>query len=106
MLQQQYTSIAKRVGKVSTAASLTLLGLMAHVPAWAAGALDGEVKKQPVNISAIIMFLMFVVATLGITFGHQNKIKPPRISIQRVAVSLVPKTVLRLPVTICRQLLS
>ena len=75
MLQQQYTSIAKRVGKVSTAASLTLLGLMAHVPAWAAGALDGEVKKQPVNISAIIMFLIFVVATLGITFwaSKQNK---------------------------------
>lgn len=75
MLQQQYRGIAKRVGKVSTAASLTLFGLMAQMPAWAAGALDGEVKKQPLNISAIIMFLIFVVATLGITFwaSKQNK---------------------------------
>lgn len=40
MLQQRYTSIAKRVGKVSAALKLdALLGLMAHVPAWAAGEL-------------------------------------------------------------------
>ncbi|MGL5252686.1 MAG: cation acetate symporter [Moraxella sp.] len=51
------------------------MGLMAQMPAWAAGALDGEVKKQPLNISAIIMFLIFVVATLGITYwaSKQNK---------------------------------
>ena len=58
MLQQQYNSVTvkslgKRIGKVSTAASLTLMGLMAQMPAWAAGALEGEVKKQPLNISAI-----------------------------------------------------
>ena len=75
MLQQKYKDVAKRVGKISTAASLTLMGLMAQMPAWAAGALDGEVKKQPLNISAIIMFLIFVVATLGITYwaSKQNK---------------------------------
>ena len=75
MLQQKYKGVAKRVGKISTAASLTLMGLMAQMPAWAAGALDGEVKKQPLNISAIIMFLIFVVATLGITYwaSKQNK---------------------------------
>ena len=75
MLQQKYKGIAKRVSKISTAASLTLMGLMAQMPAWAAGALDGEVKKQPLNISAIIMFLIFVVATLGITYwaSKQNK---------------------------------
>ena len=80
MLQQQYNSVTvkglgKRIGKVSTAASLTLMGLMAQMPAWAAGALEGEVKKQPLNISAIIMFLIFVLATLGITYwaSKQNK---------------------------------
>ena len=80
MLQQQYNGVTvkglgKRIGKVSTAASLTLMGLMAQMPAWAAGALEGEVQKQPLNISAIIMFLIFVLATLGITFwaSKQNK---------------------------------
>lgn len=35
----------------------------------------GEVKKQPVNTSAIIMFTIFVLATLGITYwaSKQNK---------------------------------
>ncbi|MFW2177688.1 MULTISPECIES: cation acetate symporter [unclassified Moraxella] len=48
---------------------------MAQMPAWAAGALEGEVKKQPLNISAIIMFLIFVAATMGITYwaSKQNK---------------------------------
>lgn len=81
MLQQQYNSVTvnkglgKRIGKVSTAVSLTLVGLMAQMPAWAAGALEGEVKKQPLNISAIIMFLIFVLATLGITYwaSKQNR---------------------------------
>lgn len=80
MLQQQYNGLAvkglhKRIGKVSTAVSLTLVGLMAQMPAWAAGALEGEVKKQPLNISAIIMFLIFVFATLGITYwaSKQNR---------------------------------
>lgn len=34
----------------------------------AAGALEGEIKRQPVNVEAIVMFLAFVVATLGITY--------------------------------------
>lgn len=34
--------------------------------AWAAGPIDGG-EKQPLNASAIAMFLVFVVATLGIT---------------------------------------
>ncbi|WP_256674995.1 hypothetical protein, partial [Pseudomonas sp. FSL R10-0071] len=35
---------------------------------WAADALTGEVQKQPLNVSAIIMFLAFVGATLCITY--------------------------------------
>lgn len=40
-----------------------------------ADALTGEVEKQPLNISAIVMFLIFVVATLGITYwaSKQNQ---------------------------------
>lgn len=50
MLQQQYNGVAlkglsKRIGKLSTAASLMLIGLMAQMPAWAAGALEGEVRS-------------------------------------------------------------
>ena len=34
---------------------------------WAAGALEGEVVKQATNYTAIVMFLVFIVATMGIT---------------------------------------
>jgi cation/acetate symporter len=33
-----------------------------------AGVIDAMVEKQPLNVSAVIMFLIFVVATLGITY--------------------------------------
>jgi len=41
--------------------------LQAH-SALAARAIEGEVTRQPVNLTAIIMFLIFVVATLFITW--------------------------------------
>lgn len=67
--------ILNKLGKFTQLSSLAIISLMAHVPAWAAGAVEGEVKKQPVNIAAIVMFLMFVLATLGITYwaSKQNK---------------------------------
>ena len=34
---------------------------------WAAGALEGEVVKQATNYTAIVMFLVFIAATMGIT---------------------------------------
>ena len=40
----------------------------------APGALQ-EVEKQPINITAIVMFLAFVVATLGITYWAASKTK-------------------------------
>lgn len=40
----------------------------------APGALEG-VEKQPLNLSAIAMFLVFVVATLGITYWAATKTK-------------------------------
>ena len=42
---------------------------------WAAGALEGEVEKQSVNPTAIIMFLAFVSATLGITYWAARRTK-------------------------------
>ena len=38
------------------------------LPAFGAGAIDGEVARQPLNPTAIVMFLLFVVATLFITW--------------------------------------
>ncbi|HNW78219.1 MAG TPA: cation acetate symporter [Candidatus Competibacteraceae bacterium] len=43
--------------------------------ALAAGDMGGEVKKQPLNITAIIMFLAFVGATLGITYWAAQRTK-------------------------------
>ena len=34
----------------------------------AAGAIEGEVQRQPLNMSAIVIFLAFVAATLGISY--------------------------------------
>lgn len=45
------------------------LALATATPAvFAAGALTGDVQKQPVNVSAIVMFCIFVALTLGITY--------------------------------------
>jgi len=41
----------------------------------AAGAIEGAVEKQPLNVSAIIMFLVFVGATLGITYWAAKRTK-------------------------------
>jgi cation/acetate symporter len=52
---------------------LLLLVLSASV--FASGALEGEVQKQPLNVSAIIMFLVFVSGTLGITYWAAKRTK-------------------------------
>ncbi len=51
-----------------------LLPLLA-IFAFGAGAIEGEVEKQPLNISAIVMFLAFVAGTLGITYWAARKTK-------------------------------
>ncbi len=43
--------------------------------ALAAGAITGEVQRQPLNVSAIVMFLIFVLATLGITYWAAKRTK-------------------------------
>ncbi len=52
-----------------------LLTLLAAGVAFAGDALGGEVEKQALNMSAIIMFLIFVGATLGITYWAAKRTK-------------------------------
>ncbi|MDO2953670.1 cation acetate symporter [Aeromonas simiae] len=47
---------------------IVLGGLLASPALLAAGAIEGEVKQQPLNVSAIVMFLLFVAGTLMITW--------------------------------------
>ncbi|MCL2898200.1 cation/acetate symporter ActP [Brenneria tiliae] len=53
---------------------ITLFGLLASAPAaLAADALTGDVQRQPLNIQAIVMFLLFVGATLYITYWASKR---------------------------------
>ena len=47
---------------------LGLTALCATGIALGAGAIEGEAVKRPVNVAAIVMFLIFVTGTLGITY--------------------------------------
>ncbi len=49
-----------------------ILGTLA---VFASGAIEGEVTKQALNMSAIVMFLIFVGATLGITYWAAKRTK-------------------------------
>ena len=44
-------------------------------PAFAAGALEGPVEQQGRDYTAILMFLAFVLATLGITYWAARRTK-------------------------------
>ncbi|MDB5948772.1 MAG: sodium solute transporter [Massilia sp.] len=51
-------------------------GLMgAALAAWAAPGTLEAVTKQPVNLSAIAMFMVFVLSTLGITYWASTRTK-------------------------------
>src|SRR5690606_3309442 len=53
---------------------LAACALLLVAPAlWAAGALEGEVTRQPLNVSAIVMFLAFVGGTLYITYWASKR---------------------------------
>ncbi|MDR3518516.1 MAG: cation acetate symporter [Azospirillaceae bacterium] len=47
--------------------------LLSAVPALAAGAVEGPVQKQAVNVAAIVMFAIFVLATLAITYWASRR---------------------------------
>ncbi|MBS1209413.1 MAG: actP [Proteobacteria bacterium] len=48
--------------------SILLLNLFASLPVWAADTISGPVKQRDLNIHAIVMFFIFVAATLFITY--------------------------------------
>lgn len=49
--------------------------ILGSIAVFAAGALEGDVEKQPLNLSAIVMFLLFVGGTLGITYWAAKRTK-------------------------------
>src|SRR3990167_7819310 len=53
---------------------LAACGLLAFTQAgWAADAISGAVQRQPINVSAIVMFVAFLGATLFITYWASKK---------------------------------
>ena len=53
--------------------SLLLLTGLVSTPLLAADALTGEVQRQPLNVPAIVMFVVFVAATLFITYWASKR---------------------------------
>ncbi|MEJ2414355.1 MAG: cation acetate symporter [Sulfurimonas sp.] len=49
--------------------------ILGSIAVFASGAIEGEVAKQEMNISAIVMFLIFVSGTLGITYWAAKRTK-------------------------------
>ncbi|MDA7818306.1 cation acetate symporter [Sulfurimonas sp.] len=49
--------------------------LLSAIVLYGAGAIEGQIVKQELNISAIVMFLIFVSATLGITYWASKRTK-------------------------------
>lgn len=64
-----------RLGQWASAAATAVVTTGLTLPAYAAGALTGEVQKQDVNMKAIIMFFIFVMLTLGITYWAARRTK-------------------------------
>ncbi|MCD4667211.1 MAG: cation acetate symporter [Sulfurimonas sp.] len=49
--------------------------ILGSIAAFAGGAIEGVVEKQSLNMSAIVMFVIFVGATLGITYWAAKRTK-------------------------------
>ncbi|MEA3433272.1 MAG: cation acetate symporter, partial [Campylobacterota bacterium] len=54
--------------------SLTLM-ILFSMTTFAAGTIEGEIERQPLNVAAIVMFLLFVGGTLGITYWAAQRTK-------------------------------
>jgi cation/acetate symporter len=65
---------ARIIGSTLVAGALAL-ALLGPDLAIAADAVAGEVQRQPLNIAAIVMFLIFVAGTLGITYWAARRTK-------------------------------
>ncbi len=64
--------------RVARVAVLLASLLMPLRQALAAGGIDGEVQRQPLNPTAILMFLLFVAATLGISYWASRRTRSSR----------------------------
>ncbi|MBN2783005.1 MAG: cation acetate symporter [Campylobacterales bacterium] len=49
--------------------------ILGSIAVFASGAIEGEIAKQELNVSAIVMFLLFVGGTLGITYWAAKRTK-------------------------------
>ena len=49
--------------------------ILGTVAVFASGTIDGEIQKQALNVSAIVMFVIFVGATLGVTYWAAKRTK-------------------------------
>jgi cation/acetate symporter len=54
---------------------LVLAGLLSPGVAFAADAISGPVQQQPLNMTAVVIFLAFVLLTLGITYRAATQTK-------------------------------
>ena len=52
--------------------------IVSSITLFATGIIEGEVTKQTLNVSAISMFVIFVGATLGITYWAAKRTKSPK----------------------------
>ncbi|CAO3417536.1 cation acetate symporter [Azospirillum endophyticum] len=64
-------AVTTRIAGTAAAAA----GVLLSASAYAAGAVDGAVQKQATNVEAIVMFLVFVLFTLGITYWAARRTK-------------------------------
>lgn len=52
--------------------------ILGSLGVFASGTIEGEIQKQSLNLSAIVMFVIFVGATLGITYWAAKRTKSPK----------------------------
>jgi len=52
--------------------------ILSSIVLFASGAIEGAIEKQALNMPAIIMFVLFVGATLGITYWAAQRTKSPK----------------------------
>ncbi|MDB2705393.1 cation acetate symporter, partial [Pseudomonadota bacterium] len=56
-------------------AALFTISILFGSNVWAVDALSGAVEQQALNIPAVVMFLIFVTATLGITYWASKRMR-------------------------------
>jgi cation/acetate symporter len=67
--------MSARIRGSALAAGALALGLLGPDLAAATDPVAGEVQRQPLNVPAIVMFLIFVIGTLGITYWAARRTK-------------------------------